>query len=96
MKKEDIEKLATLSRIALRDGEAETLAHDISSILGYVSEISEITGDGALEKKEGALFNVMREDENPHEGGLYTEALLALAPERKGQYIQVKKILEDK
>ena len=45
MKKEDISHLAQLSRIALSDSEAESLATDITSILGYVSEIEEITGN---------------------------------------------------
>jgi aspartyl-tRNA(Asn)/glutamyl-tRNA(Gln) amidotransferase subunit C len=96
MKKEDIERLATLSRIALTPKETEEFAEDITSILGYVSEITEITGTGDVEKKADALFNVMREDTEPHAPGLYTEDLLNAAPEREGQYVKVKKILEDK
>ena len=96
MKKEDIEHLAKLSRIAVQDAEAEKLAEDITSILGYVSEIEEITGDALIEKKIGALYNVMREDTDPHAAGLYTEDLLNLAPERDGQYVKVKKILDKK
>jgi aspartyl-tRNA(Asn)/glutamyl-tRNA(Gln) amidotransferase subunit C len=96
MKKEDIEHLAKLSRIELRDNEAETLAADITSILGYVSEIEDITGNTEREKKVGALYNVFREDENPHEPDMYTEDLLNCAPERDGRYVQVKKIIGDK
>ena len=95
MKREDIEHLAKLSRIELKDGEAETLAEEITSILGYVSEINEITGDAALTKNVGAVYNVMREDGEPSPAGEYTESLLEAAPKREGQYIQVKKILED-
>ncbi len=96
MKKEDIEHLAKLSRIAVSDSEATELAEDITSILGYVSEIEEITANAEIEKKVGALFNVMREDTEPHAAGLYTEDLLNLAPERDGQYVKVKKILDKK
>jgi len=96
MEKKDIEHLATLSRIALSPSETESLAKDITSILGYVSEIEDIAGKGPEEKKVGALFNVTREDSNPHEGGLYTEDLLNLAPKRDGQYLKVKKIIGDK
>jgi aspartyl-tRNA(Asn)/glutamyl-tRNA(Gln) amidotransferase subunit C len=96
MKKEDIEHLATLSRIAVTESEATELAKDITNILGYISEIEGITGEKAGEKKVGALYNVMREDENPHESGLYTEDLLTAAPLRDGQYIKVKKILGEK
>lgn len=96
MKKEDIEHLAKLSRIALTPDETESLATDITSILGYVSEIVQITGSAEVEKNVGALYNVMREDEHPHEPGMYTEDLLNAAPERDGQYIKVQKIIGDK
>ena len=96
MQRADIEHLAKLARIAVTAEEADALAHDITGILKYVSEIEAITGAQAGEKKVGALFNVMREDTNPHESGIYTEDLLALAPERYGQYVKVKKILVDK
>jgi aspartyl-tRNA(Asn)/glutamyl-tRNA(Gln) amidotransferase subunit C len=96
MERKDIEHLAKLSRIAVTDEEADALAKDITSILGYISEIEEITGNKEEEKKVGALFNVMREDANPHEPGIYTEDLLNLAPERDGRYVKVKKILGDK
>ena len=96
IKKEDVLKLGTLARIELTEEETESFATDMSSILGYVSEINEITGDGALVKEVGALYNVMRPDATPHEPGMYTEDLLKAAPSREGQYVEVKKILEDK
>lgn len=96
MKREDIEHLAKLARIAVTEDEADALATDITSILGYVSEIEQITGNTEGEKKVDALYNVMREDKNPHEPGTYTEDLLSAAPGREGQYISVKKIIGDK
>ena len=96
MQKEDIAHLGKLARIAITDTEAETLAQNITDILGYISEIEEITGTASKEKNIGALYNVMRRDENPHEAGLYTEDVLALVPDRKGQYVRVKKILDKK
>lgn len=96
MEKKDIEHLAKLSRIAVTDEEASVLAHDITSILGYVSEIEEITGEQRVSKRVGALYNVMREDGEPHDPHIYTEDLLAAAPQRQGQYVKVKKILADK
>lgn len=96
MKKEDIEHLAVLSRIALRDGEAEALATDMNAVLAYVSEVSSITGDTAQAKEVGELYNVMRDDVITNEGGEYTEALLNAAPLRNQRYVQVKKILADK
>ena len=94
MQKEDIHRLAALARIELTDTEAEGFAIEVSSVLGYVSDIKEITGDAPEDKVIGALYNVMRDDVHPHEPGLYTEDLLKAAPGRDGQYVKVKKILD--
>ncbi len=96
MNREDIVRLATLARIELTDEEIDAFLHDITSILSYVGEIKEITGDAPEEKVAGAVYNVFRKDDTPHEPGLYTDDLLALAPERDGAYVKVKKILEEK
>ena len=93
MEKKDVEHLATLARIALTEGEINSLAKDMTEILGYVSDIKEITGNKEKEKKVGPLYNVMRDDEDPHEPGKYSEDLLNLAPDKEGDYIHVKKIL---
>jgi aspartyl-tRNA(Asn)/glutamyl-tRNA(Gln) amidotransferase subunit C len=96
MKREDVAHLAKLARIEIGESEAENIAKDVTSILGYVSEIEEITGNTEGTKEVGPLYNVLREDENPHESGIYTEDLLNLAPERDGQYVKVKKIIGEK
>lgn len=96
MEKKDIEHLAKLARIEVTDVEAEKLAGDITNVLTYVSHIEAVVGDVSSEKKVGALYNVMREDGEPHEAGIYTEDLLNAAPERDGQYVKVKKIIEGK
>jgi aspartyl-tRNA(Asn)/glutamyl-tRNA(Gln) amidotransferase subunit C len=93
MEKKDVEHLAQLARIAITDKEAESLAKDMTSILGYISDIEKITGSKEKEKVVGPLFNVMREDTDAHEPGIYSEDLLNLMPERHGDYLKVKKIL---
>ncbi len=89
----EIEKLATLSRIALTADEKESLRKDMDSILGYVNQINDVSAKLSSEKKAGLLRNVMREDGEPHESGIFTEALVSAAPRRQGDYIKVKKIL---
>lgn len=96
MQKEDIEHLAKLARIRVTDEEATVLAESITGILGYVSEIEAITSEQTSEKTVGPLYNVMRKDQEPHAEAMYTEDLLKLAPEREGQYVKVKKILDKK
>lgn len=96
MEIKDIEHLAKLARIEVTEREAESLAGSITDILAYVSEIEKVVGDVHTEKQVGPLHNVMREDGVPHEPGIYTEDLLNSAPEREGQYVKVKKIIEGK
>lgn len=92
MKKEDIEKLAALSRIDISEQETEELLSEMEAILGYVSEIQEATtGAGVLEV--GALCNVMREDKDPHREGVYTKEILGEVPQTQDGYVKVKQIL---
>jgi len=102
MDKKDIEHLAKLSRIEIPEEEKESLSKDLENILGHVGQIQsasaslgrdgEVTGE-KTKKTAGKLRNVMREDKNPHEPGIYTEKILKEAPEREGDYVKVKKIL---
>lgn len=88
---EEIRKLATLSRIAVDDTDVASFAEEIESILGYVGKINAV--ETSLKNNEASLINVLREDGEPHETALYTSAILKEAPERKGDYVVVKKIL---
>jgi len=93
MKKEDIEHLAKLARIKVTDEEAQSLREDINAVLEYVSVVNEITADSGITKKPGAVYNVFRQDEVTCEPGAHTEALLNEMPDRDGNYLKVKKIL---
>lgn len=93
LSKEDIKKLADLARIRVDEKDAEALAGQIGSILGYVSQIKEVAGDVTQEVQFGTSVNALREDANENEGGAYTEALLREAPQKKDGYVKVKKIL---
>lgn len=93
MNKDDILHLGTLARIKITDQEVDQLSDEFAAILEYVSSISDVVTDEVLEKKVGVVHNVFRADEVTNEPGAFTEALLAAAPERDGQYVRVKKIL---
>ncbi len=98
MEIKDIEKLASLSRLALSDAEKETMRKEFDSILEYIAAIQEVSATSSEKTRSIiATVNVMREDNSPasgpHESGIYTEALVGAAPRREGNYIRVKKIL---
>ncbi len=92
---QDIEKLAKLARISITEEEKTGLVKEIGSILAYVDEIKQITKTSKEDGSEeiGAVHNVMREDSNPHQSGMYTEKILSEVPKREGDYVKVKKIL---
>jgi aspartyl/glutamyl-tRNA(Asn/Gln) amidotransferase C subunit len=101
MNKDDVQKLAKLARIDVPDGEAESLSHEFESILKYVSEIKGAAGvtsagsaaPNATRPSDFPLRNVLRDDYNPHESVIYTDAILKQAPSSEKGYIKVKKIL---
>lgn len=90
--KEDIKKLATLSRMQIEDSELARLAPELDSILSYVSQINE-----ALETTDATEIlrseNVFRDDVVTTKTGEYTDALLSLAPASEKGFVKVKKIL---
>lgn len=90
----DIEKLASLARIKLPDGEKESLGGEIDSILEYVGQIQSASADAGVDSSKNLPEhrNAFRADSDAHESGVNTEALLAEAPEREGNYLKVKDI----
>jgi aspartyl-tRNA(Asn)/glutamyl-tRNA(Gln) amidotransferase subunit C len=89
---DDIKQLSVLARIAVSPDEEESLAKDLDSVLGYVSEVSAITTDADAKQKVGELHNVMRSDDNAHEGGTFTDAIVQNMPTTQDGYLKVSKI----
>ncbi|MBL4644732.1 MAG: Asp-tRNA(Asn)/Glu-tRNA(Gln) amidotransferase subunit GatC [Candidatus Pacebacteria bacterium] len=87
----DIEKLAELSRLAISAEEKKELEKEIPEILAFVEQISEAAGE--LKKETGEHYNIMREDDEPHESGIYTEEMLKAMPDEKNGYLRVRKII---
>ena len=93
--KEEIKKLSELARLDLSLEDEEKYIKDFDSILGYIDQLSKaVTESGKKEKDLAELRNVMREDGEPHETGLYTEQILTNMPTTEKGYLKVKKILK--
>jgi aspartyl/glutamyl-tRNA(Asn/Gln) amidotransferase C subunit len=94
MDRDEVIKLSKLARIEIGDTEAEKLSKEFGTILSYVGEVQGIVSNKLGSKIDVPIpHNMMREDGEPHESGLYTEAILANAPAREGDYVKVKNIL---
>lgn len=89
----EIEKLASLARIEIKDEEKENFQKEIGSILNYIEQIKIATGEKTERQKE-AIRNVFREDKNPHKVELFLNDILSEAPMRDGDYFKVKKIIK--
>ncbi|MDO8522378.1 MAG: Asp-tRNA(Asn)/Glu-tRNA(Gln) amidotransferase subunit GatC [bacterium] len=101
--KVDVRALAQLARLEVSDEELAKLEREIPDILKFVETIQAVSAQGYDEPKKVSgkskalspqLMNVMREDENPHEGGAYTDALMKAAPARVGNRIAVKQVIK--
>ena len=76
------------------DEVVEKIAKDLESILGYVSELKNapvLSADGDTENR--ALINILREDINSHEAGVYTDDLVKVFSKTRDNYLLVKPIL---
>ena len=90
---EEVRHIARLARIALTDEETERLRGELSSILGHCQALSAIDTTGVPPTAQSfSLVNVERSDEpRPSED---ISAVLANSPEREGDYIRVRAVLE--
>ena len=95
MKKEEVKKLAELSRLELTDMELEKYAEQFDEILHYVDKIKEIGGfDDDLKIENISVNNVFRSDDDIQEGGIFTDKILREAPQSQDGFVKVKKILK--
>ena len=90
----DVKALAKLARLEVSDEELARLEKEIPAILGFVETIQKVATDA--EGHGDGLHNVMRDDANPHEGGKYTEDLLAAAPAMRNNQVVVKQVISKK
>jgi aspartyl-tRNA(Asn)/glutamyl-tRNA(Gln) amidotransferase subunit C len=91
--KDDILKLARLSRLKLTDTEVLEFQEEISAILGYVQMLDEVDTAGLKPTYQvTGLKNVTRSDEII-DYGVSQADLLKNLPARDSDYIKVKRML---
>ena len=92
IKIEELEHLANLARIHLDEDDKKSLIKEFDSILGYVDQLKKVDVSLDAEGRVGAVKNVMRGDV-AHDD-VDKDAVLAEAPDRVGDFVAVKKIIE--
>lgn len=92
--REQVQKVATLARLALTDGEVEQFTHQIGDILKYFEQLSTLdTTDVEPTTRAIDVSNVTRPDELV--ACTEREAMLQSAPHPDGDFFRVPKILGD-
>jgi aspartyl-tRNA(Asn)/glutamyl-tRNA(Gln) amidotransferase subunit C len=91
--REDVLKLAQLARISLSDDEVEEFSEELSAILQYVEQLSNVDVSGLDPTNQvTGLTNVMRDDEVKDYG--YAPAdLLKTAPHVQDNQLKVKRMI---
>ncbi|MFK7866770.1 MAG: Asp-tRNA(Asn)/Glu-tRNA(Gln) amidotransferase subunit GatC [Alphaproteobacteria bacterium] len=91
-----VNKIASLSRLGLGEGEKQALQQDLSSILGWVEQLNSVNVDG-VDPTLGAVTSdeakpTLREDQTQETPG--ADAILANAPARKLDFFTITKVIE--
>ncbi len=91
--KEEVLKLARLARLRLSDEEVQKYTEELGEILGYVEMLSKVdTANLEPTNQVTGLHNVFRPDV-VQDYKAKPEKLLGSLPNRKDDYIQVKRMI---
>jgi aspartyl-tRNA(Asn)/glutamyl-tRNA(Gln) amidotransferase subunit C len=94
LSREDVLKLAALSKLRLSDDEIEKLRTELSEILSYVETLDKVDTEGLEPTYQvSGLKNVYRPDE-VKDYGYKTQELLKNAPAVQDGQFKVKRVLE--
>lgn len=90
--REDVEKLAALARIRIDEESLDAFVKEFDSVLSYISQLDELSVTAEVDMTP-PVRNVMREDGEPHEEGVYTKKVVEAFPKKEDDYLVVKKII---
>ena len=91
--REDVLKLARLSRLSLTDQEVDEFLTELTQVLEYVEQLGDVDVAGLEPTTQvTGLTNVMREDAVA-DYGVGREDLLCLAPKTQDDLIKVKRMI---
>lgn len=93
LSKKDIEKIAKLSRLDLKESEIENFQKEISSILNYVEQLSDVDTEGLSPTYQvSGLTSITRDDVVvPYK--ITQEQLFKNVPKIRDGHIEVKRMI---
>lgn len=93
LSKEQVEKIALLARLGLKEEEKEVFAKQLSSILDYVEKLKEVETQGIEPTAQvTGLVNVYREDEVLEQSSEVKKELMDQAPDTEDGLVKTKSV----
>lgn len=91
--RKEVEHVAKLARLELKEEEIEQFSHQLSAILEYMDQLNELNTDGVEPTSHVIAFtNVFREDAVKE--GPWGRMRLSGAPEEENGHYRVPKVIE--
>ncbi len=89
----DVDYVAKLARLDVTDAEKEKFTAQLNDILGYIDKLNELDTTGVAPMTRAiAVTNAFREDRVVESLG--TQAAVANAPDPRGEFFRVPKVIE--
>jgi aspartyl-tRNA(Asn)/glutamyl-tRNA(Gln) amidotransferase subunit C len=88
-----VRRIAKLARIRLEEQEVAQLQAELNGILGWIEQLNEVDVEG-VEPLTGVAQMTLRMREDVVTDGGIADRVLANAPERKGAFFTVPKVVE--
>lgn len=88
-----VRRIANLARIGVDDAELPGLAKELSAILGFVEQLSEVDTE-TVQPLTSAVATTMRLRVDEVTDGGYPQDVLANAPDKDDDYFAVPKVVE--
>lgn len=91
----DLKHIAKLARLRFTDAELKVFESQVEAILGFVDQLKSVNVEGVEPTSHPLpIHNVFREDKP--QPSLPIEEFLKTAPQARGRFFEVPKIIEDK
>jgi aspartyl-tRNA(Asn)/glutamyl-tRNA(Gln) amidotransferase subunit C len=88
-----VRRIARLARIHIPDEDLETLAGELSNIIGWVEQLAEVDTEGVEPMTSAVETPPTQRDDVVNDGG-YSDQVLANAPEAADGFFTVPKVVE--
>jgi aspartyl-tRNA(Asn)/glutamyl-tRNA(Gln) amidotransferase subunit C len=89
---DEVNRIAKLARLSFNEDQKQKLQHELSAILDYVDQLKQVEAKIVTESYDPDALNLMRDD--IAEEFTPPEEFLKQAPDREGNFVKVKSVLE--